>query len=133
MHANLPANRRINFWELIAQVVLVFLRLRSLSHTNFVVHLKQECDNSASVGSIAKNLSCRPPMCYGLMALAYHCSQAGASVSVSHIQGKKNVVANGISRGVPEVINQLPANSEIVDFSLCQVLDPVWDFADAEE
>lgn len=129
MHSEIPANRRINFWELTAQVVLVFLRLREMDHANFNVMLRQECDNSASVGVVQKFFTTSAPMCYGLQALAHHCSRACATVQVSHVAGKKNVLADGISRNLPAVMAKLPAGTQVTDFTLRDVFDPVWVFA----
>ena len=126
IQAQVPENLRINFWELVAQCVLVYLRLQEQTDFHFDVAVHQACDNAATVGAVRKFFTTKAPMCFALQALAFHCSKAGATVAVSHVPGKKNTLADGLSRGLDPVLNTLPRKGEIKGFTLKDVLAPVW-------
>ena len=126
IQAQVPANLRINFWELVAQCILVFLRLREHTEAHYEIAIRQSCDNSAAVGAVRKFFTTKAPMCFALQALAYHCSKAGATVAVSHVPGKKNTLADAISRNWSPVVSMLPSAGAIKDFTLQEVLEPVW-------
>ena len=109
--------------------MLVFLRLREVESMHFQVTLHQQCDNSASVGAIGKLFATKAPMPFDLQALAHHCSRSNASVQVTHLAGKKNILADGISRNLVNVMSTLPPGTQVSDFTLQEVLEPVWVFA----
>lgn len=131
MQPQVSANERIAFFELLAQVVLFYLRIRHRPHTVGEVVLHHQCDNMGSVGAVAKFFPTKAPMCFGLQALAWHAGRASASVRITHIQGEKNILADQISRWrkYPEVISTLPRAGELTDFTLQEILGPVWHFA----
>lgn len=131
MRPQVSAQQRIAFWELLAQVILAFLRFRELSGVHGTVCIGQSCDNAGAVSAMHKFFSTKAPMSFGLQALAWHAVQASAEVSVSFIPGKKNIWADKISRWheYPDFIASLDASGEVTDFSIRDVLDPVWDFA----
>jgi hypothetical protein len=126
IQAQVPENLRINFWELVAQCVLVFLRLREQTNSHFDIAIHQACDNAATVGAVRKFFTTKAPMCFALQALAFHCNKAGATVTVSHVPGKKNTLADGLSRGLAPVLNTLPCKGEVKGFTLEEILAPVW-------
>ncbi len=131
MQPQISANEQIAFLELLALGILAYLRLREESHRTCQIRLHHECDNLGSVGAVEKYFSTKAPMCFGLQALAWHAGRASANVKVSHIPGCKNELADRISRwrNFPRVIAQLPVSGEVTDFSLQDVLGPVWHFA----
>ena len=133
LRPQVSAQQRIAFWELLAQVILVALRLRTASGIKGCLRVRQVCDNSTAV-SVSKKFFCtKAPLSYGLQALAWHASQACADIQISFCPGKKNVWADKISRWeqFPEFMAQLNPAGEIKDFSIREILDPVWDFANA--
>ena len=73
-------------------------------------------------------------MSYDLQALAWHSVRASASVQVNFLPGKKNVWADKISswEQYPCFVAELNPMHEVRDFSIREVLDPVWDFAQLE-
>ena len=95
--------------------------------------MRQVCDNSTAVSISKKLVSAKAPLPYGLQALAWHAAQASADIQISFCPGKKNVWADKISRWeqFPEFIAQLNPAGEITDFSTREILDPVWDLANA--
>ena len=131
MRPQVSAHERIAFFELLAQVVLLYLRLRETSHVVGSVALHLRCDNSGAVGAVRKFFTTKSPLSFGLQALAWHCAQASAVVTIDHLPGKANELADQISRWrrYPDVIARLPPFGECTDFSLASVLGPVWDFA----
>ena len=50
------------------------------------------------VGSIAKGLSTKPPLCYALMTLACAGLRLNCDVEVGHLAGERNETADVISR-----------------------------------
>ncbi len=117
----------IAFYELLAQVILAVLRLRFAGPVATHVQLKQVCDNSPSVGAIGRSFTTKVPLCYALQALAFHAARLDSAVQVSHIAGKKNGLADRISRfrKFPNTLNLLNADREVV-VDLNELLDPVW-------
>ena len=67
------------------------------------------------------------PLCYALQALAFHAARLDSAVQVSHIAGKKNGLADRISRfrKFPNALNLLNADREVV-VDLNELRDPVW-------
>ena len=128
MQPQVPAQQLINFFELLAQCVLLFLRLRESGAQHFDMTIHQLCDNSAAVGCVGKYFTTKAPLCFALQAIAFHASKAGATVSMSHIPGKSNILADGISRELPEILRRLPVRGEIKNFPLQEILKPVWTF-----
>ena len=50
------------------------------------------------VGSLAKGLSTKPPLCHALMTLAYAGLHLSCDVEVGHLAGERNETADIISR-----------------------------------
>lgn len=131
LQAQVSANQRIAFFELLAQAALIFLRLRQSPGVAISQRFEHKCDNMASVGAVEKYFTTKPPLCFALQALAYHAAHTCSAVQVSHIPGVKNTLADHISRWIehPETIAKLDERKEIRDFSLRDILGPVWDLA----
>ena len=87
LRPQVSAHERIAFFELLPQVVLVFLRLRGRSHVKGGVVFQQKCDNTASVGAVRKYFTTAAPMCFGLQALGM--LPRHPQVNVSHVPGEK--------------------------------------------
>ena len=88
----------VSFYEALAQVVLLRLRLLSLGVSNVFVACKQLCDNASAVGAAAKLFSTKQPLCWALQALSHVCQKHCAEVRISHIAGTDNDWADMLSR-----------------------------------
>ena len=85
--------------ELLAQLALVLVRKRvDDAPFRHRVVLRQCSDNMPVVGSIAKGLSTKPPLCYALKTLAYAGLRLNCDVEVGHLAGERNETADVISR-----------------------------------
>ena len=85
--------------ELLAQLALVLVRKRvDDSPFRHRVVLRQCSDNMPVVGSLAKGLSTKPPLCCALMTLAYAGLHLNCDVEVGHLAGERNETADIISR-----------------------------------
>ena len=128
LQAQVPANQRIAFFELLAQATLCMLRTRENPHSVGSLTFSHRCDNAASVGCVRKYFTVNEPLCFALQSLAYHASCAGCVVNVSHVPGSRNVLADHISRfnKYPGTIALLDPRKEVKHFSIRDVLGPVW-------
>ena len=129
LQAQVPANQRIAFFELLAQATLCMLRTRENPHSICNVAFSHRCDNAASVGCVHKYFTVNEPLCFALQSLAFHASRSGCVVQVSHVPGTRNVLADHISRfkSYPKTVAQLDPHKEVKHFSVRDVLGPVWD------
>ncbi len=119
--------RRIAFWEMMAQVILLHLRLGSTRRHGVQIEVSQRCDNTPTTGAVKKCLSTKAPLCYALQALSWHAAAAGATPIIRHLSGKKNWLADKLSRYRvlgKDLVDLVPSNERHV--SLSQILDPVW-------
>ena len=135
LRPQVSASERIAFLEMLAQVVLLFLRLRKRNYVQGNITLHHVCDNAASVGAVQKFFTTAKPLCYGLQALSWYAAKGAAEISISHIPGEKNVLADHLSRWwkYPATLRKLNCKLEITDLpSLRDLLDPVWVFMQAE-
>ena len=129
LQTQVGANQRIAFFELLAQAALVFLRCRDSPCSTSSLEFSHKCDNAASVGAVKKYLTTKAPLCFALQALTFHASSFDCVVSVSHIPGVRNTLADHISRWkhYPQTIEKLDKRKEVKDFCLRDILGPVWD------
>lgn len=129
LQAQVSANQRIAFFELLAQAALAYLRLRESPFSIANLSFAHKCDNAASVGAVKKYLTTKAPLCFALQAISFHAASCSSVVSVSHIPGLKNTLADHISRwkDYPETVAKLDERKEVSDFTLRDVLGPVWD------
>ena len=116
-------SKAIAFFELLAQVCLFVLRA-SGNHGAVFHH---RCDNSPSVGAIARSFTTSKPLCWALQALAFYSSLFSSSLEVRHIAGKSNTWADKISRwrSYPVFMQGLDPEKE-VKISLRELLQRVW-------
>lgn len=129
LQAQVPANQRIAFFELLAQAALCFLRMRENPGSSSTVAFAHRCDNAASVGAVQRYFTVKEPLCFALQALSYHAACFHCEVTVSHVPGVQNTLADHISRHRfhAQTIALLNPDLEVVDFTLRDILGPVWD------
>ncbi len=60
--------------------------------------LGQSCDSEGVVWAVKKGMSTTAPLCFGLQALAFWEYSFQVQVSMSHIAGEENWLADALSR-----------------------------------
>jgi hypothetical protein len=117
----------IAFYELLAQVILALMRFQHGGPKFSKLLFRHVCDNSPSVGAIRKNLTTKAPSCFALQMLAFFAAKFECEVSVSHIEGKRNVLADRISRfrEYPGTLEALPASLEM-HVDITELIEQVW-------
>jgi len=88
--------RNIAFYELIAQVALIFCR-KSIS-TKISVSLRHLCDNLGDVASANKLFSTKPPVRFALQLLSAYAIKFHCTVELQHLSGNLNDIADELSR-----------------------------------
>ena len=122
MNAN--PQRNIAFYELIAQVALIYVRKES--SLRLQLSLRHLCDNLGDVASANKLFSTKPPVRYALQlvsayAIKYHCT-----LEVQHISGNLNDLADALSRSKDVSSYKLSPDLQ-VHFSVNDLLAPFFE------
>ena len=58
----------------------------------------QFCDNMGSVGVVAKGLATKPPLAQALMCISLACLETTCELSLTHLAGERNDIAEAVSR-----------------------------------
>ena len=122
--ANPNPQRNIAFYELIAQVALIYIRSTLTSCRTWSLSIRQWCDNLGDVSAGNKLFSTKPPLRHALQLLSSYIMKHRISIELQHIAGSRNTIADGISRfASPEELGLDPSKRIQVSWqALCEPL-----------
>ena len=92
------AQRDIAFYECVAQVILLSLRLWGSGPSSCCVGLTHDCDNSAVVGGARKMFTSKEPLCFGLQMLSAVATAFNCEIEIKYLPGISNTWADALSR-----------------------------------
>jgi hypothetical protein len=122
LHKN--PQRNIAFYELIAQVALIFCR-KSIS-TKISVSLKHLCDNLGDVASANKLFSTKPPVRFALQLLSAYAIKFHCTLELQHLSGNLNDIADDLSRFKDVSARKLDPALRVT-FSVEELIRPFFD------
>ena len=105
--------RNIACYELLAQIIMLAYRGRFRSGTSQLVQCKAWSDNTPTEAVANKLFTTNAPLCFFLQLLAAWSSRMGVRVSVGHIPGVENTLADGLSRGREDIVAQFDPRRQL--------------------
>ena len=121
---NSNPQRNIAFYELIAQVALIFCR-KTISQ-KIKVSLRHLCDNLGDVASANKLFSTKPPVRFALQLLSAYLIKFHCTLELQHISGNLNDIADELSRFKDMGPRKLDPSRQII-LSVQELIQPFFD------
>lgn len=105
--------RHITCFETLAQIGLVYAAQIGPNLKQFTVVVPSLDDNQPSESAINRLFTTARPLCYFIQALAALASELRIKLVLSHIQGKEDTVADGLSRSFEEATSKFDSVKRI--------------------
>lgn len=113
--------RSISSLELLAQTALLICQTRVLGPCRGRIALRQHSDNTASEAAANRLFSSTPPFSHFCLNLAQQAFLHHCNLSVDHIEGARNDIADGLSRSYALTLQSLnPARR--INLTLADIL-----------